>query len=373
MKTKLLVVFPNFLERVHLFKDVGMLPYYFAKQYDIEPTLLARSAAGDGTNRFNRIKMITIARTRLFFLDKLWVYFNFLFFLSFRGVRYSHILIFHLSTVTFFYAFFYKLFNSNGKIFIKLDITLNGISSKFETKGFIAKIRRYFIKRVFELSDVVSCETMDTKIYLEQLSYLNGKVVYLPNGIDNEVLPNNLVKNKKKEIITVGRIGAPEKNHELLLRALVAVDLKEWKFVFVGPVTEDFKIFYQSCIEARSDLNNRIILYGPVEDRTTLYDLFDQSSAFCFSSKYESFGIALMEAAYFNNYLISTDVGAAQDLIDLTRYGIVVNSTVNDFSNAITEFIQSNDRVASIEFDRTKLHWENLIKSKMIDDWILGR
>ncbi len=80
-----------------------------------------------------------------------------------------------------------------------------------------------------------------------------------------------------------------------------------------------------------------------------------------------------MEAAYFNNYLISTDVGAARDLIDLTKHGIIVESTINGFSTAIYDYILAEETKTSFGFDRTILHWENLVKSKMIDNWIIIR
>lgn len=45
---------------------------------------------------------------------------------------------------------------------------------------------------------------------------------------------------------------------------------------------------------------------------------------FCFTSRWESYGLVLNEAKRFRNYIISTDVGAANDLLENGRYGTLV-------------------------------------------------
>jgi glycosyltransferase involved in cell wall biosynthesis len=66
---------------------------------------------------------------------------------------------------------------------------------------------------------------------------------------------------------------------------------------------------------------DKIIFKGYINDRNELYQLYADSKIFCFPSRTESFGISLVEASYFGNYILSTDVGAAPDLLSIYGYG----------------------------------------------------
>lgn len=73
--------------------------------------------------------------------------------------------------------------------------------------------------------------------------------------------------SKENLIITVGRIGSKQKANEVMFDALDQVDMKNWKFVLIGPIEEDFKIKYNIFIERNPDKKDKVILLGSIGDK----------------------------------------------------------------------------------------------------------
>lgn len=51
-----------------------------------------------------------------------------------------------------------------------------------------------------------------------------------------------------------------------------------------------------------------VILLGNIEDKNLLYDDYDRAKVFLLTSRWESFGIVLVEALRFGNYIIATEI-----------------------------------------------------------------
>lgn len=83
------------------------------------------------------------------------------------------------------------------------------------------------------------------------------------------------------------------------------------------------------------------------------------------TSRYESYGLVLNEAKRFRNYLLSTEVGAYNDLSENGKYGCLIPQ---DNSNALASILKEvviGKRSVDVykEYDVTQLSWENVIKS----------
>ena len=71
-------------------------------------------------------------------------------------------------------------------------------------------------------------------------------------------------------------------------------------------------------------LVNKVIFKGYISNRDEISKYYKKSKIFCLPSRWESYSIALIEAAYFGNYIISTDVGVAKELLNITKYGELI-------------------------------------------------
>lgn len=198
----------------------------------------------------------------------------------------------------------------------------------------------------------------------------------IPNGLDfdrEEINAKAEFSNKENIILSVGRIGSPEKDSKILMDAFSKVDkgkLGSWKLVFVGPIEEDFKKEIEAYFKEHKELRERVIFKGPMYDRKALYDEYRKAKIFCLTSKFESVGIVLIEAGAMGDVIISTNVGIADEIIN-NNNGVVINvGDVSALTSAIDKLItiENLGLQASVteKFCRENYDW-NIIVKKLRD------
>lgn len=82
------------------------------------------------------------------------------------------------------------------------------------------------------------------------------------------------------------------------------------------------------------------------------------------TSRWESYALVLNEAKRFKNYIISTDVGAASDLIEGGKYGkIIPQDSDIDLINTLDGIINNRINInVYADFQGSSLSWEEMIK-----------
>lgn len=315
---------------VHLLKDVGMIPFCMYRDYGYHATLvcLRNEAAYPALER-------EVKGLKIHFLpdEKSYAFGR----ISRQAVAYLRkqakkidvLNLYHNTQETLFYGFIYKLFNPRGVLYIKLDINIERLDAQKTQRIHAWRLKGYgwFFRHI---ADVVSCELPAAFDYLERvIPALKGKLLLLPNGIDDKAIEKQGIqvlpaREKENLLIAVGRIGAPEKNHELLLRAAAQAELNDWKIALVGPVNEAFGKWSESFLASRPALKKQVLFTGPIAGRNELYGWYNRAKVCCLTSRYESFGLVLVEALYFGNYLLTTPVAPAAFLTDSERVGRIV-------------------------------------------------
>ncbi|MEN6330119.1 MAG: glycosyltransferase family 4 protein [Methanobacteriaceae archaeon] len=275
---------------------------------------------------------------------------------------------FHDTLNILIYFLIYKSMNWNGKIYAKLDADYNLTTFLADDKGFWPLIRNFILKH---LVDVLSVETEVNyqRLLNSKLDY-RGKLIYLPNGVDLNIKNHELqVDNKKDYILTVGRLGSKEKATEVLLEAFSNIqDLKNWKLVLVGDFEDQFQDYVNRYFERNPRLREKIVFAGFIEDREKIYQYYAQSKIFCLTSRRESFGIALVEAAYFGNYLLSTEVGGVRDILKVTDYGDLFEiDNVDMLTNKLEDLINNWDEYVSNTRQKMNLMDENFSWSHLCE------
>jgi len=373
-KGNITIFFDGFQE-IHLLKDPFLVPYYLGKALNHNVTLLYPRLPDNGNlpNTYRNVQLIPLEliERRHYSIRK----------------KYSNVIDYvvkHASEIDVLMLFFgdylseiltkeYKKNNPRGKVYIKLDINPYGIRAKFWEFPFDWTINNILRSKFFSLADVASCETQLAydKIKSGRIRHrkFGSKLVLAPNGVDEEEiqtmgLGNPDYSQKENIMLTVARLGTYEKNTEMLLDAIGKLKLREWKFYLIGPVDENFKRKKELFMSEHPDLAEKIIWTGPIIDRHKLYGLLNKSKVFVLTSRFESYGLVLIEAQRFGNYLISTPVGAAQDVINNTYGQIVPNGDSNQLAATLQDIIDNNARIddAYSNFDYTQLSWEKRLE-----------
>lgn len=357
---KIVTLFYGETLQVHMYKDVFLAGYYIAKE--LNKTFEFWSSFNDNLNSHARgCKLVEVEYANNF--EK---YYELI---KKDGKNIDVLILFHFPFEYTKLAYLYKKANPLGKLIIKLDYDpLQHQNIQYKQKN----ILKYYVKKIlfnYLIKQInyflVETETgynhiLTNKFFKKDISQ---NLIKMPNGYDNEksdCIERLTYDQKENFIISVGRIGSEQKNNEMLLSAVENMELKDWKIVFIGHFTPEFK-----CLVDKSEKKKDILLLGEILDRVELFDWYNRAKVFCLTSRYEGFALVLPEAIGFFDYIISTDVGGVKDITQNGELGSIVDN-IEELKKAIENVISSNIIEKSF-IQRSKLaenfRWENVVKS----------
>ena len=328
-------------------KDNGMIPIYMNEELSYESKILTVNLKKDLPDEVRGIKIIKVKRIFSFlsnfaYWTKLVKRINIFKYLIKNAKNIDVLMLFHVSRCSYWYAYFYKKYNPNGKIYIKADFNLGVYKKEWSIVNSKPKsLREFFKKRresqeyskrkkLIPMVDLISYESFEAFNYMKD-SYAGvdtkNKTMYFPNGYDNKVIDKIKIKSfkeKENSILTVGRLGTKEKNTELLLETLKEVDLKDWKVYLVGSIDKNFIEYKEKFFEDNPNLKEKIIFTGEIKAKEKLYEYYNKAKVFVLPSKWESFGIVMVEAMAFGNYIITSNTCAANDITNNNSIGKII-------------------------------------------------
>ena len=380
MARKNIVLFFEYFSSIHFNKDPFLVPYYLGKlmNYDVSILYPILSEKDILPQEHRNVKLLPFYRKGNSASPYSEQYQDVLQYIKENAKEIHVLMLFFGSDISKLFMKIYRKYNPDGKIYIKLDIDPYTIKRRKDAplwKRIYSWARCAFWRRPFLwTADVVSCETrMAYELLIENIqpsNWTNNVLTYVPNGIDNEELAelgydkpcNN--SEKEKIILTVGRLGTYQKNTEMILDALEKINLKDWKFYFVGSVEEGFENVVSQYMLRHPEWKERVIWTGPLSERFSLYDLYKHATVFVLSSRYESYGIVYTEAKFFADYIITTPVGACEDIIENGKYGEIVSiEDAEELASALNAIITKKTNMTMIsEAERKKLSWEYCLK-----------
>lgn len=212
----------------------------------------------------------------------------------------------------------YKQINPDGKVYVGLDMN----SSWYSRLDFTHTSLRNFMDN----SDVIatSCTYLADKITRETQWKIhcitNGSYLF---GLGSFEKPDWDERDNK--IITVGRIGALQKRHDILLQAfaLIALYLPSWKIEFIGAVDPAFRPVVDEFYRTFPALKDRVIFSGEITDRDMLWQKYASAKIFALSSDFEG-GVPNAAADALNAGCVTctTRIDAADDLIHYGACGM---------------------------------------------------
>ena len=316
----------------NLMKDVGLIPYFMMKEFGFDAYIVSFET-GKFTYLEKEVKglqhIVVKNNGRLISSIKYIV----------KNAKKIDVLnLYHWGRITLICSKLYKALNKKGKLYVKLDMDLNGLEVIKESKK-----DKKVLGKIIKTADLVTVESK--RIHEALMKIYGGEIKYLPNGF---YFSNNELKlNKKKQILTVGRLGTKQKATEVLLNsfARIAEKIPEWNLVLVGSVEPSFDSFLCKYWEENKSLKKRVIFTGKITDKEQLNAYYSDSSVFALPSRWESFALVLLEAMSSGCYIVSTDgVSPIFDLIDSDKKGLISRvDDIDDFSEKLLLACNKND------------------------------
>ena len=211
--------------------------------------------------------------------------------------------------------------------------------------NFIRKMLwRLIGKKIF----LVTCPSKETLNYINELNIFDSKKVTLLNDpiIDVSKIHTNLKKKidvldlQKDYFISVGRL-TKQKNHTLLIKLFrIMCNKNKNLFLYIlGDGEEKINIIKEI---KQLKLEDNVILLGYKKNP---YPFISKAKAVLSPSLWEDPGAVMIEAAFCNKIVISSDCisGPKEFLLDGKGGYLFKNNNLNSFVKTINDFLQDNN------------------------------
>ena len=350
------IVFPG-LEKVHFFKDVGMVPYHLARCLGAELTYVHRGSI-DIENPFSDLQVAVVNVP------------NIPSYVRSHAKQIDLLILFHITTRTIKYGTIYKKQNPGGCLYIKYDSEETCIPYLHEKPWYaLSRYKRRFLFRRFEpFVDLLSVECQ--QVYERMDEFNRAKLHYLPNGIlldsTNEVAVPASDRDKENIILLVGRHGSHQKNSERIFDLIPRLSrLDGWKFVLLGPVTDAFQKRYQNFINAYPGYAGNVEIIGNVTDRTKVADFYKRAKILLLPSRSEGFPVACSEALSQGVVVcMASELTSSVDITKNEQIGFrIPRENLDAWSTVVSSIMADEKRLfslaqASREHFKNALAWE---------------
>lgn len=281
----------------------------------------------------------------------------------------------------------FKLLNPKGRMCeygdIEYDLAKNLVDHDFVfSKGVAGFLKRKF--NGFYFKNVVH-PIVNQKAYREFKNFYERhgwkNVAFVPPCLDNEMFDSLGLtpcpfEKKENVMIYVGRLGAHQKNTDMMLEAFSKVDFQDWKVFLIGPVTTSFLTYehssYQEIIdqffENHPHLKDKIFLTGPIYDQKKLFEYYIRAKVFVLTSRHEGAANVLAEAAALGCYFVGTDVGIMDTVTNNWQFGTKIKQ---EDSNGLADVLNKIVR-GEIEMDVSKqvpmeyLSWDYVTRERLL-------
>lgn len=224
------------------------------------------------------------------------------------------------------------------------------------------KILRYFLYR-----------KTDGAVFQSEYAqkYLNSLVrnsIIVPNFIETSKLPSVIpLQNRLKKIVSVGRL-VDVKNHKMLISAfeIVSKDIPDYyvEIYGEGPLYNELNSYI-----LEKNMQNKVFLKGKTDD---VFENIKDASLFVFTSNYEGFPNALLEAVSLGLPSITTDCPAfaPRQIIEEFEFGGIVarnndQELAEEIKKSINKKINENELLMKTESIRRNYDIEFLL-----DKWV---
>jgi glycosyltransferase involved in cell wall biosynthesis len=383
---------PSFSEDL-IMKDPGQISEHLAdKGYDVKIVCYGSNAGSEIPRNVGKASIEAIQCSRRVFCSVGIPLFLYLF----RNRRNVDCLILYFpSLVNVVASVLFRFFNRRGVCIIKMDSD----GRLYRSSGYIIKqfsskergvhyegvasrtplLKRIILRIVGEVRfrilswavDLLIIESPEARQRVVKIHpWLRHKLIVLPNGINIkkfDELSKSVRDEREKKILCVGRVEHA-KGVDLIVAAFSRLKDKyqDWTLELVGGISPSFQSHLKDMIT--KDLESKVILAGPLYGRE-LAERYRSSKIFCFASRSESFGIVLVEAMYFENAVISSDVGAASYILDYGNAGLIFEAENIDRLTVCMDSLMGDETFRNRLATAAKLRCEELFNwVKIVDD-----
>lgn len=238
----------------------------------------------------------------------------------------------------------------------------------FETDLNKGAMTRYYARKLAAkyCDIIVTLTNCDKHLWIKNLGEkIESKIKVIPNPtpFENKV---NVPRLSNKKILAIGRL-THQKGFDLLINAWSKIQdsCLGWTLVIVGDGEDRGKI--EDLIKS-NNLSKTVILKPFQNDVENLYET---CSFYCLSSRYEGFGMVLIEAQSFGIPLISFDCTAGPNEIITDGWNgyLAKKDDIYDLKDKLLLAIRMNDSDYESMIDNSYVNSKNYYPNVIVQNW----
>lgn len=227
-------------------------------------------------------------------------------------------------------------------------------------------IRKYYWKICSSKIEIITCPTIELKKKLQILKIFDEKkIFFLPDAVINtnnfrkqiktKNLFNNIFNKNLKVFIAAGRLTR-QKNFAYLIKEFEKFyrENNNYRLVIFGDGEEYLNL---NALIKKKKLTESIFLLGRVDN---IYRYMKDAEAFILSSKWEEMGFVIIEAAFSNLFIISSNCpNGPSEFLNNGKNGLLFEN------NKIDALYKSFKKFKSLNNEKKKIDCIKIKKNSM--------
>lgn len=243
----------------------------------------------------------------------------------------------------------------------------NSYEAFFEkSPAYYEGLASHFRFQMRKLDDFIVLCHADAKRYAEEMK-LKPIVIYNPLTIATGRECNPFCKR----FLSVGRMTPLHKGFDILIEAfaLFAQEDQEWQLDIVGEGEEEEKL---KQLVTEKKLEQRIHFHKFTHH---IQDYYQQASVYVLASRWEGFGLVLVEAMSHGLRIISCDLPVTHELLPKECSALFISEDINSLYETMKRYTSTSDKIIKAEsvkaiktasmfrIEETCKHWMNIINA----------
>ncbi len=254
-----------------------------------------------------------------------------------------------------------NMFSILGTMFTKIPVIVSERGDPFRDKGLLPKIKNFFLK----YATTIVFQSTYARAFFKKT--IQNKSIVIPNPITEHAKERDY-KERKNEIVFVGRFDINQKRQDLMVEAfdIVLKHFPEYKLNFYG-IGSDLNII--KTLVSKKRIQDKVIFHGQTKN---IQDELIKYKIFVLTSDFEGMPNSLIEAMSCGLSVVTTDFspGTAKDLIENYVNGIIVrNNNPSEIAKAIMFLIKNDDKSEEIAIEAKQIN-KLLEPKKIINQWV---
>lgn len=229
---------------------------------------------------------------------------------------------------------------------IKIMYTVHGLGQYDSLNKFQIMYRNIICDKIIAISESVKKDIIHKGAHEDKI-----EVVY--NAIDTSKFeryvsePKYKIDKDKIVLGNVARIVPEQKGQDILIRALAILKRKypEIKVFFAGGVDQEHKENFEFLkkLTEKLELKNNVVFMGNVSN---VPEFLEKIDIFILPSRFEGFGISLVEAMVMGIPCIASNLNGPAEIIGNNKYGFLFeNENVEQLADQIVYVIENYEEI----------------------------